>query len=172
MLLPAAPIPHQTSAVLGAGLCVPDCSLQGPRDGFKTGKDREGRQRLELTAASYAREQWAQQPLHQPSSELGLQHFLFSPDMRVGSEEPENLEQKQAGSTCSWVSAENTFPITHILRAGGVLSPGPQRSAPSSCPLGSNTPQGFRGIPTALCGLAFEPLSPGPQCSWPRAKQQ
>lgn len=31
-------------------------------------------------------------------------------------------------------------------------------------PLGSSTPQGFRGVLTILCDLALGALSPGPQC--------
>lgn len=70
---------------------------------------------------------------------------------------------------------QKTFPIIHLLRAGGVLSPRwLQQELSLSMPPGSNTPQGFRGVLTTLSLWpgSWAPLSflvpsapgPGPSC--------
>lgn len=136
-------------------LC-PDHSLQGPRAGFRTGRDRG--EDKGLAQAACEREQEAEPP---PPAQFTAGGNAPPSAQACGGEAQTTWPQGAKPSKIHLlrVRADNTCPLP-TSRGLGVLPPGGALPSPGV--------QHTSGVLTTPGSLTLGALNPGPRASWPR----
>lgn len=139
----------------------------------RTEKEDKG---LVPTAASCVQEQEGKQPASGPAQSYGW-GACFSPEVWVGprgqaTAQPESVEKKLAGLTCSWIYAENVVPVTHSPEnLGCSASQASLRWLEQECPL--HVPSGVQHTAEGILRSSGHPVWPvQAHLSGPRVRQQ